>query len=220
MVTMTRSIDISPELADYLAAHSTQPTPAQADLHAATAALGPVSGMQIGADQGTMLGLLIHAIQPELVVEVGTFTGYSSLAMALRLPENARLLCCDVSEKWTALAKQAWEAANVASKIDLRIAPAIETLRSIPEEPSIGFAFVDADKTGYIAYYEEILPRLTTNGLLAIDNTIWSGRVIDQDDTDPDTEAIRAFNAHVANDPRSEQVMLTIGDGVTLLRRR
>lgn len=220
MTDMTRSTEISPELAEYLTKHSTPPTAEQAQLHAATVALGRVSGMQIGADQGTLLGLLVHGLQPELVVEVGTFTGYSALAMALRLPEGARLLCCDVSEQWTSIGKQAWENANIASKIDLRIAPALETLRSLPLEPSIGFGFVDADKGGYIDYYEELLPRLTGSGLLAIDNTIWSGRVIDLEDTSEDTEAIRAFNTHVANDPRSEQVMLPIGDGVTLLRRR
>lgn len=221
MANMTRSsIGLSEELSDYIQDHSSQPSDVQRQLQEATASLGPVSGMQIGADQGTLLTLLVSAMQPSFVVEVGTFTGYSSLAMARGLPTGATLLCCDVSETWTSLAKEHWEAAGVSQSIKLKIGPALATLQELPAFPTIDFAFVDADKTGYLDYYEEILPRLSKSGLLAIDNTLWGGRVLHEADENTDTAAIQAFNRHIADDDRCEQVLLPIGDGLTLLRRR
>jgi caffeoyl-CoA O-methyltransferase len=153
-------------------------------------------------------------------VEVGTFTGYSALCIARGLADDGRLLCCDVSEEWTAIGREAWKRAGVDGRIDLRIAPAIETLRALPTDEPIDLAFVDADKGGYAAYYEELLPRLRANGVILVDNTLWSGAVVDASRTDDDTEAIRAFNDMVAADERVESVILTIGDGLTLIRKR
>jgi Predicted O-methyltransferase len=153
-------------------------------------------------------------------VEVGVFTGYSSLA---RGPggsgPDGRLLACDVSDEWTAIAREHWEKAGVADRIDLRLAPALATLRSLPAEEHFDLAFVDADKEAYLDYYEEILPRLRTGGLLLADNTLWGGRVLDPAQADADTVAIRAFNDALAADERVRVVVLTVGDGVTLAQR-
>ena len=129
-------------------------------------------------------------------------------------------MCCDVSEEWTSIGRRAWDRAGVADRIDLRIAPAAETLAALPSEPYIDFAFIDADKGGYLTYYEELVPRLRPNGLIAVDNVLWSGRVVDPDADDADTQAIRVFNRHAADDPRTETVMLPIADGLTLARKR
>ena len=160
------------------------------------------------------------AVRPLFAVEVGTFTGYSSLAIARALPEGGRLLCCDVSEEWTTVARRHWEAAGVADRIDLVIGPAADTLAGLPAELRVDFAFIDADKGGYLDYYEALVPRLSPHGLIAVDNVLWSGRVVDPDAEDADTVAIRAFNDHVAADPRVEAVMLSVGDGVTLIGQR
>lgn len=214
-----RAFFLTDQLAQYVAASSTPPDPVVAQLIERTAALGGVSRMQVAPDQGLLLGMLASAIAPTLAVEVGTFTGLSSLAIARSLPADGRLLCCDVSEEYTAVAREHWELAGVADRIDLRIAPAIDTLRSLPEDTVVDFAFIDADKEGYHGYYEELVPRLSERGLIAIDNTLWSGTVVDDVDTSADTVALRAFNAHVAADPRTEVVLVTVGDGLTLIRR-
>jgi caffeoyl-CoA O-methyltransferase len=153
-------------------------------------------------------------------VEVGTFTGYSSLCIARGLAPGGRLICCDVSEEWTSIGRRHWEQAAVADRIDLRIAPAVETLRALPKEPSIDLAFIDADKSHYLDYYEEIVERVRPNGVVLVDNVLWSGRVLDQEAKDDDTVAIRAFNDHVVADDRVDVVMLPIGDGLTLARKK
>jgi caffeoyl-CoA O-methyltransferase len=153
-------------------------------------------------------------------VEVGTFTGYSALSIARGLPADGHLLCCDVSEEWTAIARRAWEAAGVAGKIELRLAPAVDTLRSLPDDEYLDLAFIDADKPSYPVYYEEILRRLRPNGAILVDNTLWGGRIADPTVDDEHTLAMRAFNDAVAADERVDAAMLTIGDGLTLLRKR
>ncbi len=210
------------DLVAYAAAHSTRPDEVQQALIAATdKKAGGFAGMQIGTDQGAFMTLLTTVLQVEFAVEVGTFTGYSALCIARGLAPGGRLLCCDVSEEWTSIGREHWEMAGVSDRIDLRIAPAIETLGSLPPEPKIDLAFIDADKTGYMSYYEEILPRLSSQGVILVDNTLWHGMILeDSGAQDPDTVALRDFNDHVAADERVETVLLTIGDGVTLIRRR
>ena len=215
-----RSFFLDEALHHYVVSHSAAPDDVQASLIETTAALGPLAFMQVAPDQGTFLSLLVGAVRPLFAVEVGTFTGYSSLAIARALPEGGRLLCCDVSEEWTTVARHHWEAAGVADRIDLVIGPATDTLAGLPAEAQVDFAFIDADKGGYLSYYEALVPRLSPHGLIAVDNVLWSGRVVDPDAEDADTVAIRAFNDHVAADPRVEAVMLSVGDGVTLIGRR
>ncbi len=216
-----RSIDVTSEVFDYLCAHGTPPDATYEAIRAETEeACGPFAGMQIGADQYALLTLLTRLVDARFAVEVGTFTGTSATAIAKGLPEGGRLLCCDISEEWTAIARRHWAAAGVADRIDLRLAPALETLSALPDDAVIDLAFIDADKTGYVGYYEAIVPRLRPNGLLIADNVLWSGRVVDPSVTDADTEAIRAFNDHVAADGRCDTVMLSVGDGITLVRRR
>lgn len=219
---MSRTSALPEDVVAYAAAHSTPPDEIQRALIAATNEKAEgFAEMQIGTGQGAFITLLTTVLRVEFAVEVGTFTGYSALCIARGLAPGGRLLCCDVSEEWTDIGRRHWEMAGVAARIDLRIAPAIETLRSLPLEPAIGLAFIDADKTGYLSYYEEILPRLSSNGVILVDNTIWRGMVLEGSGAqDPDTAALRAFNDHVASDERVEAVLLTIGDGVTLIRRR
>ncbi len=179
------------------------------------------AGMQVAPEQGTLLALLVAALGASRVVEVGTFTGYSALCMARSLPPapEGRLLCCDISEEWTEIARKYWERAGVSDRIELVIGPALDTLRSLPEEEQFDFAFIDADKTGYRAYYEEILPRLHKKGLLAVDNVFWGGSVIAVTNGDDNTRAIREFNDFVTADDRVQSVMLAISDGLTLVRK-
>ena len=215
-----KTIGLSQELYDYSLGCASPLDDVQQRLIERTRGLGGLARMQISPDQGALLGMLVATVAPALAVEIGTFTGYSALVMARGLPDGGRLLSCDVSEEWTAIAREHWDAAGVADRIDLRIGPAIDTLRCLPSDQPVGFAFIDADKTGYVDYYEELLPRLEPHGLIAVDNTLWSGAVIDPSDTSDDTEAIRRFNAHVATDPRTDSVIVPIGDGMTLIRSR
>jgi caffeoyl-CoA O-methyltransferase len=219
---MGRSSYIDDTVGNYAEAHSAQPDDIQRDLIAATATLGGASGMQIGPDQGAFMAILTAVLQPQFAVEIGTFTGYSSLAVARALPDGGRLLCCDISKEWTDIARVHWERAGISHRIDLVIAPATETLAGLPDDQQIDLAFIDADKTSYLDYYEAIVPRLSERGVILIDNTLWSGRVTHAptDDDDNDTIALRALNDHVHADPRTEAVQLTIGDGVTMVRRR
>lgn len=210
---------LTPALQEYVIAHCPPQDAVLADLAAETAALGPISGMQIAPEQGALMALLTRLVAPQFAVEVGTFTGYSALCVARALPPGGRLLCCDVDENWTAIARRYWDRAGVADRIDLELAPAVGTLRALPTEPCIDLAFVDADKTGYVTYWEEIVPRLRTGGVLLIDNVLWKGRVLDDTDPDPDTVAIREFNAHAAADKRVESVMLAVADGLTMAVR-
>lgn len=213
-----RSIGLSEALNDYVVAHSAAPDDVQRRLIARTQQLGSRSGMQVAPEQGELLGMLVSMVGATFAVEVGTFTGYSGLSIARGLAPGGRLLCCDVSEEWTAIATEHWVLAGVDDRIDLVIGPAIDTLRRLPDDAVVDFAFIDADKGGYTEYYEELLARLAPNGLICVDNTLWSGRVADDANDEDDTIALRAFNAHVAADPRTRQVVVPIGDGLTLIR--
>ena len=218
---MSRSF-ITDAIYEYAVAHSEPPDAVQEHLIEATKSTGGWSRMQIGPDQGAFMSILTAALQPRFVIEIGTFTGYSSLAVAKALPAGARMLCCDVSEEWTAIARDHWERAGVADRIELVIGPAADTLAGLPDDQEVDLAFIDADKTGYRAYYEALVPRLSDRGLILIDNTLWGGSVAHDpaDDDDDDTVALRALNDYVVADPRTEVAQLTIGDGVTMIRRR
>jgi caffeoyl-CoA O-methyltransferase len=215
-----KSFLLDQELHDYLLRHTTPLDDLQRELIEQTRALGGVSGMQIAPEQGALLTVLCRALGVRRAVEVGTFTGYSALCIARGLAEGGHLLCCDVSEEWTSIARRAWERAGLADRITLRLAPALETLRALPAEPHLDLAFVDADKGGYRAYAEELIPRLRRDGLLLVDNVLWSGRVLDPGDEGEDTGHIRAFNDWLVADERVECVMLPVADGLTMARRR
>jgi O-methyltransferase len=183
----------------------------------------PHGGMQIGADQGALLALLVQSIGARRALEIGTFTGYSALAVALALPPNGELVCCDINEEWTAIARRHWKEAGVANRIDLRLAPALTTLASLMKERGQGsfdFAFIDADKPAYDAYYEACLSLLRPGGLVVLDNMLWSGEVANPKARDADTAALRALNAKIRDDARVDCCLLTVGDGVMLARKR
>jgi caffeoyl-CoA O-methyltransferase len=174
--------------------------------------------MQISHDEGELLTMLVRLVGARQAVEVGTFTGYSSICIARGLPDDGRLLCCDVSEEWTSIARRYWERAGVADRIDLRIAPALETLRALPSGRHLDFAFIDADKTGYAAYFEEIVPRVRPGGLIVLDNMLRDGRVLDPQNDDD--RAIDALNDALRADERVDVVLLPVRDGVSLARVR
>ncbi len=183
----------------------------------------PRASMQIGPDQGLLLGLLVRLLDARRVVEVGTFTGYSALAMAMALPAGGRIVCCDISEEYTSIARRYWREAGVEARIDLRLGPALETLDRLLADEGPGsqdLAFIDADKSRYDAYYEACLQLVRRGGLIAIDNVLWSGRVADPAVNDADTAALRALNLEVRDDPRVDAVVLSVGDGLTLARRK
>jgi len=218
---MTRRYAMSERIEDYVLAHAPESEAARR-LRAETAKL-PQAGMQIGADQAAFLALLVRSTGAKRCLEIGTFTGYSALAIAAALPADGRLVCCDISEEWTAIARRHWSSAGVSGRIDLRIGPALDTLKNLLARDGAGsydFAFIDADKSRYDAYYEACLALLRTNGLIALDNMLWSGRVADASETDADTAAIRALNAKIHADARVDACLLTIGDGVMLVRKR
>jgi caffeoyl-CoA O-methyltransferase len=216
----TKSVLVTQAVHDYAVAHGTPPDAVQESLIRATAALGGVSRMQIAPEQGAFMTLLAKLVDARFAVEVGTFTGYSSICIARGLAPGGRLLCCDVSEEWTSVARDHWVQAKVDDRIELVIGPAADTLRALPADPPIDFAFIDADKTGYRTYYDEIVQRLRPGGLVLVDNVLWSGNVVDDEDQSDDTVALRAVNDHIAADDRVEVVMLPIADGLTIARRR
>jgi caffeoyl-CoA O-methyltransferase len=217
-----RSFLLTPELADYVRASSETPDDVVADLIAETAAMaerGEASAtMQIGPEQGAFMQLLTRALGVRRAVEIGTFTGLPALYVARGLPDDGSLLCLDVNEDWTAVAQRYWARAGLSDRIELRLGRAIDTLRGLPAEPTFDLAFVDADKTGYAAYLEELHPRLTGNAVVLVDNTLWSGRVLDPHSDDD--RAIAELNASLAADLRWETVLLPIADGLTMLRKR
>ncbi|MYC68626.1 MAG: SAM-dependent methyltransferase [Acidobacteriia bacterium] len=181
--------------------------------------VGALAGMMISEEQGLFLRMLVAAMGAKQVVEVGTFTGYSAACMAAALPADGRLLCCDVSEEWTSIGARYWRRSGLSDRIDFRLAPALDTLRALPGDPPLDFAFVDADKDNYVAYFEALLPKLRTNGLLAFDNVMWHNWMMDAANQDAETIGIREFNDHILGDPRIETVMLHVGDGLTLIRK-
>jgi predicted O-methyltransferase YrrM len=217
---MPKYTRVDDALHEYLLAHRTPDDPILDELRLETRrVLADRAGMQISAEEGTFLALLVGALAAKFAVEVGTFTGYSALCMARALPPGGKLLCCDVSEDFTQIARRFWQKAGVADRIELRLGPALDTLRALPASPAIDFAFIDADKENYAAYYEEILRRMRPGGLIAIDNVLWSGQVIRPEDQSENTRAIRAVNDKVAADKRVQSVMLGVSDGLTLVRK-
>jgi caffeoyl-CoA O-methyltransferase len=211
---------LDPALYEYLVAHNPPQDDVLRALADETAALGPVSMMQIAVEQGAFLTWLTGLLDVRFAVEIGTFTGYSAISIARGLAPGGRLLCCDVSEEWTAIARRHWAAAGLTDRIELRLGPAIDTLAALPPSPSVDLAFIDADKTSYRAYYEALLPRLSPRGVIVFDNVLWAGAVADPSAQDESTRAIRALNDFVAADPRVHAVMLPVADGITLVRRR
>lgn len=214
-----KSLGLSAELHRYLVEHGTPPDPVLQQLQQATRdRVGGMALMQVAPEQGSLLTLLTRLVRARFAVEVGTFTGYSALCIARGLPADGRLLCCDVSDEWTSIGRPYWEKAGVADRIELRIAPALDTLAALPDERHVDLAFIDADKTNYQNYYELLLPRMRPGGLILVDNVLWGGSVVDPQRDDEQTKAIRAFNDHIAADDRVESVMLAVSDGLTLAR--
>ena len=211
------AIDIPRKLIEYVVAVGVRETAVQRRLREATRRI-PHGGMQIGPDQAALMQILVRAIGARRCIEIGTFTGYSALAVALALPPGGRIVCCDLSEEWTAVARRYWKMAGVQGKISLRIAPALETLRTL--KGKFDFAFIDADKTNYQNYFERCLKLVRRGGLIAIDNTLWHGRVVDRRDQTADTRAIRAFNRKLRRDRRVDISLVPIGDGMTLACKR
>jgi caffeoyl-CoA O-methyltransferase len=215
-----RSQFIDPAIDDYAAEHSTAPDARQLELQRVTREkTGSAAGMQIGDDQAVLMEVLVRAMGATRALEIGTFTGYSALAVARGLGPGGHLLCCDVSREWTSVARTAWQEAGVADRIELRIGPGLETLRSLPPGEQFDFAFIDADKTGYGQYYEEVLTRLRPGGLMLLDNTLQGGHVAGDLAGDEDVDAIRSLNDAIAADPRVKVVLLPIGDGVTFVQK-
>jgi predicted O-methyltransferase YrrM len=212
---------ISPELDAYIHAYSTPPDAILAELAEESARLFPGEiTLPIGPQQGMFMTLLARLMGASSAVEVGTFTGYSSICLARGLAAGGRLLCCDVSEEWTSVARRYWREAGLDDRIELRLGPALTTLRSLPEDTVFDLAFIDADKPAYPRYWDELVPRIRPGGAILADNTIAHGRVLDVSDHEPRVEAIRDFNSRVTADDRVEAVLLPIGDGLTLAWKR
>jgi len=212
-----RGPDVSEALYEYIVNVGTRETSVQKELRAETVKL-PMGQMQIGPDQGALLQVLVRILRAERCIEVGTFTGYSALTVALALPANGKIICCDVSEEWTSIGRRYWKKAGVDKKISLHLAPALETLAGL--KGKFDFAFIDADKPNYWAYYERCLKLLRKGGLIAVDNTLWGGSVINPEKQSESTVALREFNKRVAKDKRVDIALVPIGDGLTLAVKR
>lgn len=218
----SKTLGLSEALHRYLLDSSLRDHPVLAELRRVTRD-HPRAVMQISPEQGQFMALLVTMLGAKRCVEIGVFTGYSALCVALALPDDGRIIACDVSEEWTAIGREHWTRAGVAHKIDLRIAPALDTLDILIAQGQAGsmdFCFIDADKTHYRSYYEHALTLLRPGGLIAIDNTLWSGRVADAAHQDADTVALRELNLFVKADGRVDMCLLPIGDGLTLARKR
>ena len=216
-----KSVGLTPELHRYLVAHGSPPDAILAELAELThERLGRVSVMQIPPEEGALLFWLARLIGARKAIELGTFTGYSALCIARGLAEGGTLLCCDVSREWTDIGRPFWRRAGVEDRIDLRLAPALETLASLAPDRSFDLAFIDAVKTEYADYLERLCGLIRPGGIVVVDNVLWGGSVIDAANQEADTRAIRAFNERVAKDERFDRVMLGVGDGLTLLRMR
>jgi caffeoyl-CoA O-methyltransferase len=213
--------EITDELYAYLVAHGHNGDPVLAELARVTQdKVKDLWIMQIAPEQGTLMEMLARISGARSAIEIGTFTGYSAICLARGLPDDGTLLCCDVSEEWTSIAREYFEKAGVASKIELRIGPAVDTLRSLPADRIFDIAFIDADKVSYEIYYEELLKRLAPNGLILFDNVLWGGSVVDREDQSDNTVALRKLNDRIASDDRVQAVMLSISDGLTIVRKK
>ena len=217
-----RTLQLDENLYGYLLAVSSREAPILKQLRDETDKLAEAS-MQISPDQGQFMALLLELLGARRVLEIGTFTGYSALVMAMALPENGKIVCCDKSEEWTSKARRYWKEAGVDNKIDLRLGDALDTLDSLIEagnENAFDFAFIDADKVNYPNYFERCLALLRRGGLIAVDNVLWGGSVINPEKQDDDTLAIRAFNNQLKDDSRVDISLVPIGDGLTLARKK
>lgn len=221
---MGTSITLTDDLISYVWQHGTREHPVMKKCREETAAMGPVAQMQIAPDQGGFLSLLIKLLDARRTLEVGVFTGYSSLAVALALPSDGRIIALDKNEEFTQKAKAYWQEAGIADKIDLRMGSGIDTLNALIKDEqgatNFDFAFIDADKSSYDTYYEGALKLLRPGGIVAIDNVLWHGQVVDETDKSKDTLAIRALNEKIGKDERIDICLTTIGDGLTLCRKR
>ena len=213
-----RTLDLTDAVVDYVRRYGVREPGVLARLRERTAPM-EMANMQIGPDQGAFMATIVRLVGARRILEIGTFTGYSSTVMALAMPPDGRMVCCDVSREWTDIAREAWQEAGVADRIDLRLGPAVETVASL-EDASFDIAFIDADKPSYDAYYEGCLRVVRPGGLIMIDNTLWSGKVADPSENDEQVTAIRALNEKIAGDERVDPVILAIGDGLTLARIR
>jgi caffeoyl-CoA O-methyltransferase len=215
-----KSFLLNDELHDYITAHSTPFDDLRHRLVAETEALGGVAQMQVAPEQSVFLTLVTRLVGARHAIEVGTFTGLSALSIAAGLAPGGRLICCDVSDEWTSIARRYWKEAGVDDRIELRLGPALDTLRNLPADASLDLSFIDADKGGYVDYWEEIVPRTRQGGAILVDNTLAGGSVLDPSQTGGMTVPIRAFNDHAAADPRVQLVLLPISDGVTMAVKR
>jgi len=212
---------VNPAVSDYLLTHCTPADDLLRELAAETRQVtGDAAGMQVSHDEGQLLTMLAQLAGARRAVEVGVFTGYSSICIARGMPDGGHLLACDVSEKWTSIARRYWKRAGLEERIELRIAPALETLRSLPADPVLDLAFIDADKGNYPRYYGELVVRMRPGGLIILDNVLRGGDVADPTVRDSGTVAMRRLNDLIAGDDRVDSVMLPVRDGVTLARRR
>jgi predicted O-methyltransferase YrrM len=218
---MRRSL-LPADVEQYVSAEITRESPLQRRLRNETAAL-PMGMMQVSADQGALFALLVRTLGARRAIEIGTFTGYSALAIASALPADGKLVCCDINDEWTRIGRRYWDEAGVSQRIDLRLGPALATLDALLRDAganAFDFAFIDADKPNYGAYYEACLKLVRGGGLIALDNMLWGGKVAEPDAHDEDTDALRALNAKIRDDKRVDACLLTVGDGVMLVRKR
>jgi caffeoyl-CoA O-methyltransferase len=222
MPSKTEPTWFNPEVAAYVADHTAPPDDVLSALIERTREVtGDRAIMQVSPSQGALLTLLTRVVGAKRALEIGTFTGYSSICIARGLAEGGHLMCCDVSEEYTSIARQAWADASVDDRIELRIAPALETIAALPADSEFDLVFIDADKENYLNYFEQVLPHLRTGGLMLVDNTLWSGRVVDENAEPGSVVAtIREFNDAIAADPRVDSVILPVADGLTLVHKR
>jgi caffeoyl-CoA O-methyltransferase len=213
-------LQMSGELQEYVVEHCSPRDDALIEIERDTEALGGIAVMQMSAEQGALFTVLVGALGARLAVEVGTFTGYGAVCIARGLAPGGRLICCEVDPERAAMAVSNLERAGVADVCDMRVGPALETLQALPLEESIDFAFIDADKTGYSDYYDELLPRMRVGGLIALDNVLRGGQVLDPDTGDESNDAMRALNDRIARDPRVEVAMVPMADGITFARKK
>jgi caffeoyl-CoA O-methyltransferase len=214
-------IQLTPQVYHYALQHSSNSDdPLVRELREETQALGDISGMQIGVDQGLFIQILVAALGVREALEIGTFTGYSALCVARSLPQDGRLLCLDISDEWTSIGRPFWERAGVASKIELRMGHAVELLNQLEPDRTFDFAFIDADKVNYDNYYEAVLPRMRPGGVLLFDNMLRGGRLAEGNVTSEDDIALQALNVKLTHDERVENVLLPFGDGIQFCRKK